>query len=32
VYSLAACIALKKNLMVSVRVSLILSKGSDPTI
>jgi hypothetical protein len=32
VNSLAASIALKKNLMVSVRVSLILSDGSDPTI
>jgi hypothetical protein len=32
VNSLAASIALKKNLMVSVRVSLISSDGSDPTI
>jgi hypothetical protein len=32
VNSLAASIALKQDLMVSVRVSLILSDRSDPTI
>jgi hypothetical protein len=32
VNSLAASVALKKSLMVSVRLSLILSDRSDPTI